>query len=201
MPVSEEEQAFFVFMIILVITGKGNYKFSNEKIHRSMSQITFKDKPVTTYGHLPEVSEKAPHFELLKSDLSYATLNDFKGKRLILNIFPSIDTHVCANSVRNFNQRATDMKNTVVLCISRDLPFAQKRFVDDEGLEKVVNLSDFRERNFGKDYGLEIIDGPLEGLLSRVVIVVNEEGKIIYTEQVKDIGDEPDYLEALKTLL
>lgn len=166
-----------------------------------MSQITFKNKPITTYGRLPEEGEKAPHFELLKADLSTATLSDFKGKRVIMNIFPSIDTNVCATSVRNFNEKATDLKNTVVLNISRDLPFAQKRFVDDEGLENVVNLSDFKERNFGKDYGLEMIDGPLEGLLSRVVIVLDENSKIIHTEQVKDIGDEPNYLEALKTLL
>ncbi|HET8753764.1 MAG TPA: thiol peroxidase [Salinimicrobium sp.] len=166
-----------------------------------MSQITFKGKPVTTYGHLPEVGEKAPHFELVKTDLSTATLNDFKGKRVILNIFPSIDTNVCATSVRNFNERATDLKNTVVLCISRDLPFAQKRFVDDEGLENVINLSDWKQREFGKDYGLEMIDGPLEGLLSRVVIVLDENGKIIHNQQVKDIADEPDYLEALKKLL
>lgn len=166
-----------------------------------MSQITFKDKTITTYGHLPEVDERAPHFELLKADLGTATLQDFKGKRVILNIFPSIDTNVCATSVRNFNERATDLKNTVVLNISRDLPFAQKRFVNDEGLQSVINLSDFKERNFGKDYGLEMIDGPLEGLLSRVVIVIDDNGKIIYTEQVKDLGDEPNYLEALKTLI
>lgn len=166
-----------------------------------MSQITFKNKPVTTYGSLPEVGEKAPHFELIKGDLSTATLQDYRGKRVIMNIFPSIDTNVCATSVRNFNEKATDLKNTVVLCISRDLPFAQKRFVNDEELENVINLSDFKERNFGKDYGLEMIDGPLEGLLSRVVIVLDENGKIIHTEQVSDIGNEPDYLEALKTLL
>ncbi len=166
-----------------------------------MSQITFKNKPVTTYGRLPETGEKAPHFELIKSDLTTATLQEFKGQRVIMNIFPSIDTGVCATSVRNFNKRAADLKNTVVLCISRDLPFAQKRFVNDEGLENVINLSDFKEGNFGKDYGLEMIDGPLEGLLSRVVIVLDENGKIIHSQQVKDIGDEPDYLAALKTLL
>lgn len=166
-----------------------------------MSQITLKGKPVTTYGHLPEIGEKAPHFELIKSDLTIATLQDYKGKRVIMNIFPSIDTNVCATSVRNFNEKATGLKNTVVLCISRDLPFAQQRFVDDENLENVVNLSDFKERNFGKDYGLEIIDGPLEGLLSRVVIVLDENSKIIHTQQVKEIGEEPDYLEALKPLL
>ena len=166
-----------------------------------MSQITFKGKPITTYGRLPEKGERAPHFELLKSDLSVATLQDFRGKRVIMNIFPSIDTNVCATSVKNFNEKVREMDNVVVLNISRDLPFAQQRFVSDEGLDNVMNLSDFRERNFGKDYGLEMIDGPLEGLLSRVVIVLDENGKIIYTEQVKDIGQEPDYLEALKSLL
>ena len=118
-----------------------------------------------------------------------------------MNIFPSIDTDVCATSVRSFNEKATGLKNTVVLCISRDLPFAQKRFVDDEGLDRVVNLSDYKDRNFGKDYGLEIIEGPLEHLLSRVVIVLDEAGEILYTEQVQDISDEPNYLEALKSLL
>lgn len=166
-----------------------------------MSQIMLKGKPITTYGDLPEIGEKAPHFELVKTDLTTATLQDFKGRRVIMNIFPSIDTHVCATSVKNFNQKATDLKDTVVLCISRDLPFAQKRFVDDEKLENVTNLSDFRERNFGKDYGLEILDGPLVTLLSRVVIVLDENAKILYTEQVQDISEEPNYLEALKTLL
>lgn len=166
-----------------------------------MAQIAFNGEPVTTYGHLPEIGEKAPHFSLQKNDLSTATLNDFKGKRVIMNIFPSIDTNVCATSVRNFNEKATGLKNTVVLSISRDLPFAQKRFVDDEGLENVINLSDWKQREFGKDYGLEMIDGPWESLLSRVVIVLDEEGKIIHSQQVKDISEEPDYLEALKTLL
>ncbi|MGY5847760.1 thiol peroxidase [Salegentibacter sp. HM20] len=166
-----------------------------------MSQITFKGDRVNTYGNLPEKGEKAPYFKLLKSDLSIAKLDDFKGKRVVMNIFPSIDTGVCATSVRNFNERVGDLKNTVVLCISRDLPFAQKRFVDDEGLKNVVNLSDFREREFGKDYGLEMIDGPLEGLLSRVVIVLDENGTVIHSQQVPDIAEEPDYLEALKPLL
>lgn len=166
-----------------------------------MSQITHNGKPITTYGHLPEKGEKAPHFELLKSDLSVATLQDYKGKRVILNIFPSIDTNVCATSVRNFNEKVTELDNVVILNISRDLPFAQERFKKDHEVGNVTNLSDFRERNFGKDYGLEMIDGPLEGLLSRVVIVLDENGKILHSEQVKDIGQEPDYLEALKPLL
>ena len=166
-----------------------------------MSQITFKGKTITTYGHLPEKGERAPHFELIKSDLGVATLQDFKGKRVIMNIFPSIDTNVCATSVRNFNEKVSELDNVIVLNISRDLPFAQQRFVSDEGLDNVMNLSDFRERNFGKDYGLEMIDGPWEGLLSRVVIVLDENGKIIYSEQVKEIDNEPNYLEALKSLL
>lgn len=166
-----------------------------------MSQITLKGEKINTYGSLPEKGERAPHFALIQSDLSTTTLNDFKGKRVILNIFPSIDTGVCATSVRKFNERATELENTVVLCISRDLPFAQKRFVNDEGLENVTNLSDFRDRNFGKDYGLEIMDGPFEALLSRVVIVLDEDGNVIHSQQVPEIGEEPDYLAALKTLL
>lgn len=166
-----------------------------------MAQITLKGESVNTYGNLPARGEKAPHFELVKSDLSTATLEDFKGKKVIMNIFPSIDTGVCATSVRNFSQRASELDNTMVLCISRDLPFAQKRFVDDEGLNNVINLSDFRDRNFGKDYGLEIMDGPLEGLLSRVVIVLDETGKVVHSQQVSEITEEPDYLSALKPLL
>lgn len=166
-----------------------------------MSQITLEGKPVTTYGNLPETGERAPHFELLNSDLNIATLQDFKGSRIIMNIFPSIDTHYCATSVRNFSKRATELDNVLVLNISRDLPFAQQRFIDDEEIANVTNLSDFRERNFGKDYGLEMIDGRWEGLLSRVVIVLDETGKIIYTQQVQEIMEEPDYLEALKKLL
>lgn len=166
-----------------------------------MSQIKFGGEKVTTYGVLPELDEKAPHFELLKADFTTATLEDFKGKRVIMNIFPSIDTGVCATSVRNFSKKAADIKNTVVLCISRDLPFAQSRFLDDENLKNVVNLSDFRERNFGKDYGVEMIDGPWECLLSRAVLVLDESGKVIHSQQVADIDDEPDYLAALKTLL
>ncbi len=166
-----------------------------------MSQIALKDKKINTYGSLPETGERAPHFELYKTDLSKATLKDFKGKRVIMNIFPSIDTNVCATSVRNFNEKATKLDNTVVLCVSRDLPFAQKRFVDDEGLKNVTNLSDFRQGDFGKDYGVEMMDGPLAGLLSRAVIVLDEEGKVLHTQQVPDISEEPDYLSALKPLL
>jgi len=166
-----------------------------------MSQITLNDKKINTYGNLPETGERAPHFELVRSDLSTATLKDFRGKRVVMNIFPSIDTNVCATSVRNFNERASKLNNTEILCISRDLPFAQKRFVDDEGIKNVTNLSDFRQGDFGKDYGVEMMDGPMAGLLSRVVIVLDEDGKVVHSQQVADIGDEPDYLAALKSLL
>ncbi|MCM8568274.1 thiol peroxidase [Gramella jeungdoensis] len=166
-----------------------------------MARIDFGDEKVTTYGSLPVLDEKAPHFELLKSDLSIATLDDFKGRRIIMNIFPSIDTGVCATSVRNFNKKASELDNVTVLCISRDLPFAQQRFANNENLENVVNLSDFRERNFGKDYGVEMIDGPWEGLLSRAVLVLDQNGHVIHSQQVPNIDDEPDYLAALKTLL
>ncbi|MCG9973355.1 thiol peroxidase [Christiangramia crocea] len=166
-----------------------------------MARIEFGDEKVTTYGNLPSLDEKAPHFELLKSDLSIANLDDYKGKRIIMNIFPSIDTGVGATSVRNFSKKADELENVTVLCISRDLPFAQQRFTRNESLENIVNLSDFRERNFGKDYGVEMIDGPWEGLLSRAVIVLNENGHVIHSQQVPNIDDEPDYLAALKTLL
>jgi len=166
-----------------------------------MSQITLNDKKINTYGSLPETGEKAPHFELVRSDLSTATLKDFKGKRVVMNIFPSIDTNVCATSVKNFNERASKLNNTEILCISRDLPFAQKRFVDDEGLKNVTNLSDFRQGDFGKDYGVEMMDGPMAGLLSRAVIVLDEDGKVLHSQQVPDIGEEPDYLASLKSLL
>lgn len=166
-----------------------------------MAQITLDGEKVTTYGSLPAKGEKAPHFELLKTDLTTATLEDYRGKRVVMNIFPSIDTNVCAASVRNFSKRASELKNTVVLCISRDLPFAQKRFMDDEELKNVVNLSDFRERNFGKDYGVEMLDGKWEGLLSRAVLVLDENGNVTHSQQVPDIGEEPDYFAALKNLL
>ena len=166
-----------------------------------MAKIELGDEIVTTYGSLPALNEKAPHFELIKSDLSISTLEDYKGKRVIMNIFPSIDTGVCATSVRNFNEKASELKNTVVLCISRDLPFAQQRFVSDENLDRVTNLSDFRDRNFGKDYGVEMIDGAFEGLLARAVVVLDENGNVIHSQQVPSIEEEPDYLAALKTLL
>ena len=165
-----------------------------------MAKITLKGNPFKTEGSLPKVGKKAPKFSLIKSDLSKVKLKDFKGSKLILNIFPSIDTGTCAASVRKFNEKASTKENTKVLCISRDLPFAQKRFCGAEGLENVINLSDFKDGSFGKNFGLEITDGPLAGLHSRVVIVLDEKGTILHTEQVGEIADEPNYEAALAVL-
>jgi len=165
-----------------------------------MASITLGGNPINTSGELPKVGSKAPDFNLVKNDLSVATLADFAGSKLVLNIFPSIDTGTCATSVRTFNAKASALENTKVLCISRDLPFAQKRFCGAEGLENVINLSDFKTGSFGKDYGLEIVDGPLAGLSSRVVIVLDENGTIKYAEQVSEIADEPNYEAALAVL-
>ncbi|SFW56370.1 thiol peroxidase, atypical 2-Cys peroxiredoxin [Sinomicrobium oceani] len=165
-----------------------------------MATVTLKGNAIKTAGELPGVHTKAPEFSLVKNDLSSASLGDFKGKKVVLNIFPSVDTGTCAASVRKFNQEASKLDNTVVLCISRDLPFAQARFCGAEGLDNVVTLSDFRERKFGKDYGVEFTDGPLTGLLSRAVVVVDTDGKVIHTEQVSETVDEPDYDAALKVL-
>ena len=165
-----------------------------------MASITLGGNPINTNGSLPQVGSKAVDFQLVKNDLSVATLADFAGSKLVLNIFPSIDTGTCATSVRTFNAKASALENTKVLCISRDLPFAQKRFCGAEGLENVVNLSDFKDGSFGKNYGLEIVDGPLAGLHSRVVIIVDENGVVKYAEQVAEIADEPNYDNALAAL-
>jgi thiol peroxidase len=165
-----------------------------------MASITLGGNPIKTSGELPKVGTTAPDFNLVKNDLSLATLADFAGSKLVLNIFPSIDTGTCATSVRTFNAKASSLENTKVLCISRDLPFAQKRFCGAEGLENVVNLSDFKTGSFGKDYGLEIVDGPLAGLSSRVVIVLDENGVVKHAEQVAEIANEPNYEAALAAL-
>ena len=165
-----------------------------------MASITLGGNPINTSGELPKIGSKLANFNLVKNDLSIATLSDFAGSRLVLNIFPSIDTGTCAASVRKFNVSAADLKNTKVLCISRDLPFAQKRFCGAEGIENVINLSDFKDGSFGKTNGLEITDSVLAGLHSRVIIVVDENGTIIYSEQVPEIADEPNYDAALAVL-
>jgi thiol peroxidase len=165
-----------------------------------MATITLGGNPIHTSGELPQVGSKATDFSMIQTDLSTATLATFAGSRLVLNIFPSIDTGTCATSVRTFNEKASQLANTKVLCISRDLPFAQKRFCGAEGLENVINLSDFNTGSFGKNYGLEIVDGPLAGLHSRVVIVLDENGTILHTEQVSEIANEPNYEAALAVL-
>ncbi len=165
-----------------------------------MATITFKGSPIHTQGELPNVGAKAPDFKLTGSDLSEKSLSDFKGKNVVLNIFPSVDTGICAASVRHFNQSASGLDNTVVLCISKDLPFAQGRFCAAEGLENVVTLSEYKNSNFSNDYQIKMTDGPLEGLMSRAVVVIGTDGNVKYTEQVTEIAQEPDYENALASL-
>lgn len=165
-----------------------------------MATINLKGNPINTIGELPSVGSKAPSFNLVKSDLSVLILEELKGKRVLINIFPSLDTDVCAASVRHFNKAAGELDNSVVVCVSKDLPFAHGRFCTTEGLNNVVTASDFRTGKFGVDYGLTIVDGPLAGLHSRAVVVVDERGEVVYTEQVPDIVFEPDYESALKAL-
>lgn len=165
-----------------------------------MATITLKGNEIHTVGDLPAVGSAAPDFTLVKSDLSDASLGDFAGKKVVLNIFPSLDTAVCAASVRRFNAEASKLDNTVVLCVSRDLPFAHSRFCAAEGLENVVSLSEMRGPGFGDAYGVRITDGPLAGLMSRAVVIVGADGKVVYTEQVPEIAQEPDYEAALRAL-
>lgn len=165
-----------------------------------MATITLKGQPIHTSGDLPRALQSAPEFTLTKTDLSDVTLAQFKGKRVILNIFPSIDTPTCAMSVRKFNQEAATLAGVVVLCVSMDLPFAQKRFCGAEGLDKVLAVSAFRHHEFGQRYGVTIIDGPLKGLLARAIVVINADGQVAYTQLVPEIAQEPDYAKALAAL-
>ena len=165
-----------------------------------MAQITLKGMPVNTCGDLPALGAKAPAFTLTRTDLAEVPLSDFAGKRVVLNIFPSLDTPTCATSVRTFNARAAEVPGTAILCISADLPFAQKRFCGAEGLDNVVPASSFRSADFGQAYGVALVDGPLKGLLARAVVVVDEGGKVIHTELVPEIAQEPDYNAALAVL-
>ncbi len=165
-----------------------------------MAQVTFKGDPVEVGGTLPQVGQTAPAFTLVATDLSEKSLSDFAGKRKVLNIFPSIDTGVCSKSVREFNERATGLDNTVVLCISADLPFALARFCGAEGIENVISLSTFRCKNFKQDYGTEIQSSPLKGLNARAVVVLDENDQVLYSELVPEIGEEPNYDAALAVL-
>lgn len=163
-----------------------------------MAKITFKGDVIHTLSSLPSVGSHAPDFTATKTDLSEISLKSFKDKKIILNIFPSLDTPTCAMSVRKFNEKAAQLSNVVVLCISADLPFAQNRFCGAEGLTNVIPLSIFRHPEFGKKYGVTIIEGPLAGLLSRAVLIMDEKHQVIYGQQVPEIAQEPDYEAALK---
>jgi len=163
-----------------------------------MANITLGGKPATTVGTLPVAGAAAPDFKLVNAaDMSEVSLQNYAGKNIVMNIFPSVDTGVCATSVRKFNAEASNLQNTVVLCISKDLPFAMKRFCGAEGLNNVVTLSDFRNKGFSKTYGVEITDGAFEGLDARAVVVVGTDGKVKYTELVPEVGQEPNYAAAL----
>jgi len=185
-------------MVVTVIVVK--VKWLNEE-EVTMAQVAFKGKPVKTERELPAVGTCAPTFTLAGSDLSDVSLSKYAGRKVVLNIFPSIDTPVCAASVRRFNAEASVLGDVVVLCISADLPFAHSRFCAVEGLEKVVPLSVFRSPAFGKDYGVAITEGPLLGLLSRAIVIIDEGGQVIYTEHVAEITQEPDYEAALRALM
>ncbi|MEN8642590.1 thiol peroxidase [Pseudomonas sichuanensis] len=165
-----------------------------------MAQVTLKGGPVQVSGNLPQVGAQAPAFSLVAGNLADTSLKDFAGKRKVLNIFPSVDTPTCATSVRKFNAQANDVANTVVLCISADLPFAQARFCGAEGLENVKNLSTLRGREFLENYGVAIADGPLAGLAARAVVVLDENDKVLHAELVGEIADEPNYDAALAVL-
>ncbi|SRX75026.1 thiol peroxidase [Aequorivita antarctica] len=165
-----------------------------------MATIKLGENNIETIGTLPQIGDTAPNFTLTAEDLSSKKLSDYKGSRVILNIFPSIDTGVCATSARRFNEEASKLSNTQILCVSKDLPFAQKRFCAAEGIKNLDMLSDFRDGNFGKNYGVEMTGGALQGLLSRAVVVLDKDGKVIYSEQVPSIGEEPDYTSALNSL-
>ncbi|EKB55826.1 thiol peroxidase [Bergeyella zoohelcum] len=164
-----------------------------------MANITLKGNAISTKGELPTIGSELKNFTLVNDKLEDKNLNDYKGKKLIFNIFPSIDTGVCAASARKFNQEASSVENTIILNVSKDLPFALGRFCAAEGLDQVETLSDFRG-SFGDDFGVTIENGPLAGLMSRAIIVTNEEGKVIYTEQVPEITQEPDYEKALNAV-
>ena len=163
--------------------------------------VLFKGIIVTLVGSFITPGTMAPDFNLVKNDLSEYILNENKGKYVVLNIFPSLDTGVCAMSVRRFNQMASELPNTTVLCISKDLPFAQSRFCTVEGIENVVPLSDFRNTSsFGEKYGVLMKEGPLQGLLARAVVVINPQGEVIYSELVPEITQEPNYEAILKVI-
>jgi thioredoxin-dependent peroxiredoxin len=165
-----------------------------------MAKLTLKGEPVTSSGNLPAIGSKAPDFKLVKSDLSDVKLSDLKGKKVILSIFPSQETGTCSASIRRFNQIAAGKKNVMVLGISKDLPFAHKRFCESEGIANVVTLSGYRDQEFGKLYGVDVLNGAFGGLYARSVIIIDETGKVVYTQQVSEMANEPDYDAVLAAL-
>jgi thioredoxin-dependent peroxiredoxin len=165
-----------------------------------MSKVTLKGNPVSTIGDLPLVGSKAPEFSLVGTNLADVKNTDFTGKRVVLNIFPSLDTATCAASVRRFNVEASKLQDATVVCISKDLPFAHSRFCTTEGIENVVSASEFRSNAFGKNYGVMITDGPLQGLMARAVVVLDKDGTVIHSQLVPEISEEPDYESALNSL-
>ncbi len=165
-----------------------------------MAKLTLKGEPVSSSGNLPAVGSKAPDFNLVKSDLSQLKLSDLKGKKVILSIFPSQETGTCSASLRRFNKIAAGKNNVIVLGISKDLPFAHKRFCESEGIANVVTLSGYRDQEFGKSYGVDVLNGIFGGLYARSVIIVDETGKITYTQQVIEMANEPDYDAVLAAL-
>ncbi|WP_046744601.1 thiol peroxidase [Kordia zhangzhouensis] len=166
-----------------------------------MATVTLHGTAFKTTGNLPNIGEKAPDFTLTTTDLNTKKLSDYKGSKVIMNIFPSIDTGVCATSVRTFNEEASELDNTKVLCISRDLPFAQSRFCAAEGLKNVETLSDFKDGSFGNTYGVAMTEGPMETLHSRAIVVLDENGTVTYTEHITEIAEEPNYKAALEALM
>lgn len=165
-----------------------------------MQTIFFKGTPCHTYGEIPAIGTEAPGFDLTGKDLSDIRLSDFDGKRVVLNVFPSLDTPVCAMSVRRFNKEAASLDNVAVICVSMDLPFAISRFCAAEGIDNVIVTSAFRSESFNRNYGLKMVDGPLAGLLARAVIVIDENHKVIFSDLVKEITHEPDYEGAVSAL-
>lgn len=165
-----------------------------------METTAFKGTPVHTCGHLPHTGSQAPRFTLTRGDLTELRSEELKGRRIVLNIFPSLDTAVCATSVRKFNQLAASLDNTTVVAVSKDLPFAQSRFCTTEGIENLIAASAFRSPEFAREYGVEMVDGPLAGLLARAVVIIDETGRVVYTELVPEITHEPNYEAALKAL-
>jgi thioredoxin-dependent peroxiredoxin len=165
-----------------------------------MAKLTLKGAPATSSGSLPAVGSMAPEFKLVKSDLSYLKLSDLKGKKVILSIFPSQETGTCSAQIRKFNQLATGIKDVIVLGISKDLPFAHKRFCEAEGITNVVTLSGYRDQDFGKSYGVDVLDGNFGGLYARSIVIVDETGKVKYTQQVSEMANEPDYEAVLAAL-